>query len=168
MQMFGVLVLGVSLVGAYLMDWNPLSVPQEMRDQLARNAMIRGVLAMLSYVLIGLALRRRQKWGAYAAIATIGIPAIIRFVWTPSSNLLSTVMQIGAVTTITLIISVWNELGTVFESEFVEDGAPPAPTEPPTRRNRGYGEPRPLSEPNPISTSAVANTPLPINNPRAN
>lgn len=123
---------------------------------------------MFSYVFIGRALLRRQKWGAYAALATIGVPAVIGFIWTPPSNWLTTVGQIGAVTTITLIVSVWNELGTVLESELVEHSAPPAPAEPLTPRNRGYGEPRPLSEPNPISTSAVANTPLPINNPRAN
>lgn len=102
-----------------------------------------------SYFLIGRALLRRQRWGAYLAGLTIGVP-FVRQLIKPDANILS-ISELGLCTiALCVTVTVWSELGTTRDADFDEDDDLELPT-----RNRGFGEPRSLSgEAAPISVIA--------------
>ncbi|MEO7998065.1 MAG: hypothetical protein ABI852_11505 [Gemmatimonadaceae bacterium] len=141
MQVFGVLTFVASLAAILSMRSFRASLSPEMFDLLLRNVILYRGLTMLSYVFIGRALLRREKWGAYVAVATIAVPAVIRLIWPVArTDPFQTVVQVAAFTTLGLILTVWKELGSVADSELAEHGKAPELTEPLTPRNRGFGE----------------------------
>jgi hypothetical protein len=96
-----------------------------------------------SLLLIGRALERRMRWGGYLAGFTLGIPLARQLLY-PDLPVLSVggiAMTTGA---LVALATVWNELGTVRDAEFdeiIEEREASLP-----QRNRGFGEPRTLSE----------------------
>ena len=156
--------------------------------------LLYGALSAISLHLIARGLLQRQRWAGYLAAFTFGAP-VIKKLFTSGSEVALGVTILPLIALIT-IASVWNELGTVRESEGYgtdDDGVElpkrnrgfgerrnataertdrpmglPETLVPLPATNRGYREPRTLSlETMPATTTAAANTPLPINKPRA-
>lgn len=143
MQVFGALMFAARLAEVSYLRSQRFQISQATLDLLLRNALIYGGLSMISYLFIGRALMRREKWGAYAAFGAIAVPAIARIVWpTGHTDPFQTVSQIAAAITTGLICTVWNELSSVADAELAEHGKPPDSVAPFTPRNRGFGEPR--------------------------
>lgn len=113
--------------------------PVEMRNGLLFRAVSTRALTAASLIIIGRALHRRQRSGAYfGAFALIG-PQILQMVFTPARFSLDgfVIPFIGVV----LIASVWKELDPPAGVELDESDDDDKPLTP---RNRGYGEPRSL------------------------
>lgn len=149
MQVFGVLIGVLEVTTAKWMATAHLnhSLSPEMRAALIRSVLVHGLFAAISYFLVGRALRRRERWSGYAAAIAIGLPALLRvtnLVSVPGANFSTAAIDSIALITVTLIATVWRELGSVPASAILDHGGPPEPTIPLTPRNRGYGEPRSL------------------------
>jgi len=116
-----------------------------------------GVLAGASMFLIGRALMRRQRWGAYLAGVTLGVPLLRQFVM-PNAAILSIPEIIFTTLALGSIVTVWDELGSERDAEFsqsddADDNELPA-------RNRGFGEQRALPLQAESELSAVNSAPL--------
>lgn len=144
MQVFGVLLLVVSVAAAQMIATMPLSdqivFKPGIRSQVIRSILVSGLFTALSYFLVGRALRRRERWSGYAAAIAIGLPALLRATDLMRVSRGDTYVDIAAVVTLTLIATVWRELGSVPASALLDHGGPPKPSVPLTPRNRGYGE----------------------------
>ena len=99
------------------------------------------VLAGASMYVIGRALLRRQRWGAYLAGFTLGLP-LLKQLLSPDTPILSISGIVVSTLALGAIVTVWDELGTVRDADFVDpDGDDDNELR---RRNRGFGEPRSL------------------------
>lgn len=190
LQVFGI-GGGISLgVIAYSVSQSFFNVwPEEIRETFVRGKLLTAAAMCASYWIIGRSLLRRQRSGAYAAAAIIGLPLIydaFMLVYFPAPPMALTAVTFGLrVLALGAVGSVWKELGTVRESELFKQGAAPESVAPFTPRNRGFGEARTSAQPKlpagsyaeparglardtmPATTNIAANTPLPTNNPRA-
>ena len=99
------------------------------------------VLAGASMYLIGRALLRRQRWGAYLAAFTLGVP-LLKQLFSPDMPILSISGIVVSTLALGAIVTVWDELGTVRDADFVDSDGDNDNELP--RRNRGFGEPRSL------------------------
>ena len=99
------------------------------------------VLAGASMYLIGRALLRRQRWGAYLAAFTLGVP-LLKQLFSPDMPILSISGIVVSTLALCAIVTVWDELGTVRDADFVDPDGDEDNELP--RRNRGFGEPRSL------------------------
>ncbi|MEP6833834.1 MAG: hypothetical protein ABJB74_10580 [Gemmatimonas sp.] len=173
LQIFGVIagittaIGAISLANSTMMEW-----PPSLRDAFLRRSGFWAVGQLVSYLFIGHALLRRQRTGAYMAVATIGLPLLYPLLWAHKVSYTPwffNVLTIGLpVLTLALITSVWRELGSVRDSEMIDHRPEPDAPIAMTPRNRGYREQRILPlEKMPTATTAVASAPLPISNPRA-
>lgn len=106
--------------------------------------LLYAILAGASFFLIGRALLRRQRWGAYLAGVTLGFPLIKQFIFRDDS-ILSIPGIVIATFALSAIVTVWDELGTVRDADFESDADDEPPVIP--ERNRGYGESRTLPMP---------------------
>ncbi|MEO7998063.1 MAG: hypothetical protein ABI852_11495 [Gemmatimonadaceae bacterium] len=95
-------------------------------------------LSAASSYLIGRALLRRQRWGAYLAGLTLGAP-LIRQLLSPDANILSIRGLVFCTVALCVTVTVWDELGTARDADFDEENDDVL-----TKRNRGYGEGRAL------------------------
>lgn len=98
-------------------------------------------LSAASSFLIGRGLLKRQRWGAYLAGVTLGVP-FVKQLLSPDSNILS--VQALAIYTVALCVTVtvWDELGSARDGDLERDDDDE--TLPTPIRNRGYGEGRVL------------------------
>ena len=146
LQIFGVIAsvytvtIAISVLNFPAPEW-----PEGMRDMFVRRYGLGAVGQLVSFFFIGHALLRRQRAGAYVAIATIGLSLLLIHGWPLNSNApwFFYVVIIGLpVLTLALIASVWRELGSVRDSDMISHRPEPEQTIPLTPRNRGYGESR--------------------------
>ena len=103
--------------------------------------------------LIGRALMRRQRWGAYLAAITVGTP-IGQQLLKLDDNILSVPQLAIGTLALCAIVTVWDELGTERDADFEHDDAkdqdpirllaepiPTITTPPPSLRRRPIGPP---------------------------
>lgn len=140
-------------------------IVREFRDVGSLRLLLIGVLQCASLIVIGRALLRRRRWGGYLAVITLTAPILSRLISGNQLLLPEVLIAVGACTT---LLTVWKELRSARDLDLSDDDDQLEPAQPDPIPSRGYGEPRLLIEPIPITTSAAASTPLPINNPRAN
>ena len=116
------------------------------------------VLAGASMYVIGRALLRRQRWGAYLAGFTLGLP-LLKQLLSPDTPILSISGIVVSTLALGAIVTVWDELGTVRDAEFVDPDGDDDNELP--RRNRGFGEPRnlPLQSPTELPVRNVIPAP---------
>ena len=129
--MAGMAVVGVAI--AY-----PIQRFMGSTPSISLTTLISGALLTVSLYQISRGLMRRQRWAAYLAGATFALPVLRQiFVRNEMPSLSALIIPTIALCT---IISVWNELGSVRDSDFDADGdEDEAP-----KRIRGFGEPRNL------------------------
>ena len=116
------------------------------------------VLAGASMYVIGRALLRRQRWGAYLAGFTLGLP-LLKQLLSPDTPILSISGIVVSTLALGAIVTVWDELGTVRDADFVDPDGDDDNELP--RRNRGFGEPRnlPLQSPTELPVRNVIPAP---------
>lgn len=89
----------------------------EISKSTATRMVVPFVIQTLSLFIIGRALRKRQRWGAYLAGVTVGLP-LVQQLMTPYAPLMS-IKEIAATTVaLCMMVTVWDELQTIRDSDF--------------------------------------------------
>ncbi|MEP6833835.1 MAG: hypothetical protein ABJB74_10585 [Gemmatimonas sp.] len=152
-QFSGIFVWTVVAFGTVALPF--IKQPVRMYRWMFAPTLLYGALVGASMFLIGRALMRRQRWGAYLAGVTLGVPLLRQFVM-PNAAILSIPEIIYTTLALGAIVTVWDELGSERDAEFSQsddDDDHELPI-----RNRGFGEPRtlPLQSVSELSASHFA------------
>lgn len=136
-----------------------------------------------SMFLVGRALLRRQRWGAFLAAATLGIPIIKQLIDPNSMNADIPQIALGTLALCTLV-TVWDELGGSHDADFDDERAKDVADDPQLALSNeahgndddvadareigspSYATPLLLTTPAPTINKATAKSPLPISTAR--
>lgn len=143
-QFSGVAIWALGTAWLVALPFMPMAKTIRLYRWMFAPPLVYSILAGASFFLIGRALLRRQRWGAYLAGVTLGVPLIKQFIFRDDAILPISGIVI-ATFALSAIVTVWDELGTVRDAEFESDEDDEPAVIP--KRNRGYGESRTLPTP---------------------